>query len=104
MLQNNTTGRVKMNITNFVYEYYEIFNIIIYLYSNSIPSILPAFTENCTVSNLFNSYCMHLHSCPMWRCYKKLQAIHVEKVRAVSGNSILKLIMTYYIILITVYL
>ena len=37
------------------------------------------FTESCTVSNLFNSYCMKLYSCQTWRFNKKkhVKATHV---------------------------
>ena len=38
-----------------------------------------SFTESCTVSNLFNSFCMNLYSCQTWRFNnkKQLKAIHV---------------------------
>ena len=29
------------------------------------------FTESCTVSNLFNSFCMNLYSCQTWRFNNK---------------------------------
>ena len=37
------------------------------------------FTESCTVSNLFNSFCMNLYSCQTWRFNNKkhLKAIYV---------------------------
>ena len=38
-----------------------------------------SFTESCTASNLFNSFCMNLYSCQTWRFNNKkhLKAIHV---------------------------
>ena len=68
-----------------------------------------SFTERCAVTNLLTTFCMYLYSCQMWRFnnkkHLKSHTCCMEKnVYVVSGNSILKLIMTYYIILITVYL
>ena len=34
-----------------------------------------SFTENCTVSNLFNSFCMNLYSCQTWRFNNKTHLI-----------------------------
>ena len=61
------------NVIDVVNELYKCTNYLLSDFS---------FTESCTISNLFNSFCMNVY--------------------VVSGYSILKLIMTYYIILIIV--
>ena len=87
------------NVIDVVYELYKHTN---YLLSDFF------FTESCTVCNLFNSFCMNLYSCQMWRFNNKIhsKAIHVAWRKCIRRiwklNS--KLIMTYYIILLTVYL
>ena len=43
------------------------------------PTVRFYFTESCTVSILFNSFCMNLYNCQTWRFNNKkhLEAIHV---------------------------
>ena len=50
----------------------------LYKRTNYLP-IDFSFTESCTVSNLFNSFCMNLYRCQTWRFNNKkhLKAIHV---------------------------
>ena len=50
--------------------------------------------ERCTVSYLFYSYCMNLYSCQVWRLN------NMKHLKAIHG----KLIMTYYIVLLIVYI
>ena len=58
-----------------------------------------SFTESCTVSNLFNSFCMNLYSCQTWRFNNKkhLKYTYTCKITMSRMLEIKLLYIIYYI-------